>query len=136
MNAGRLEQIAPPAELYDVPATPFVGEFVGLSNRIPARVADGRAEVLGTGLPVLPGSATGSGVALVRPESISLAVDPSGPATVASVSYLGPISRVSVTLADGTLMVAQLSSGDAAALVVGERVRVEVRPTAVLVVAD
>ena len=46
MNAGRLDQIAPPAELYDAPATPFVGAFVGLSNRIPASVADGRAEVV------------------------------------------------------------------------------------------
>ena len=39
MNAGRLDQIAPPAELYDAPATPFVGQFVGLSNRIPTQVA-------------------------------------------------------------------------------------------------
>ena len=36
MNAGRLEQLAPPAELYSAPATRFVGEFVGLSNRLPA----------------------------------------------------------------------------------------------------
>ena len=39
MNAGRLEQLAPPAELYSAPATRFVGEFVGLSNRLPATVA-------------------------------------------------------------------------------------------------
>ena len=38
MNAGRLEQLAPPAELYSAPATRFVGEFVGLSNRLPADV--------------------------------------------------------------------------------------------------
>ncbi len=34
MSAGRLEQIAPPAELYDRPQTRFVAEFVGLTNRI------------------------------------------------------------------------------------------------------
>ena len=61
MNAGRLDQIAPPAELYAAPATPFVGQFVGLSNRIPATVSDGTADVLGVAVPVLPGSATGSG---------------------------------------------------------------------------
>ena len=44
MNAGRLEQLAPPAELYAAPATPFVGEFVGLSNRIPATVSEGKAQ--------------------------------------------------------------------------------------------
>ena len=59
MNAGRLDQIAPPAELYSSPATPFVGEFVGLSNRLPARVEGETAEVLGTRVPVLSGSATG-----------------------------------------------------------------------------
>ena len=59
MNAGRLEQLAPPAELYSAPATRFVGEFVGLSNRLPADVAGGVASVLGREVPVLPGSATG-----------------------------------------------------------------------------
>ena len=40
MSSGRLEQIAPPAELYDRPTTRFVAEFVGLTNRI-AGDADG-----------------------------------------------------------------------------------------------
>ncbi len=39
MNAGHLEQLAPPAELYAKPATPFVAEFVGLHNRVPAQVS-------------------------------------------------------------------------------------------------
>ncbi len=43
MNAGRLEQIAPPAELYAQPASRFVAEFVGLSNRVPADVSGGSA---------------------------------------------------------------------------------------------
>ncbi|KQW45998.1 spermidine/putrescine ABC transporter ATP-binding protein [Nocardioides sp. Root1257] len=136
MNAGRLDQIAPPAELYDAPATPFVGQFVGLSNRIPTQVAAERADVLGTTVPVLPGSAETSGVALVRPESVRLTADGEGEATVASVAFLGPVSRATVTLADGTLVVAQLPSSVASRLAVGERVRVEVDPVPVLVVAD
>jgi putative spermidine/putrescine transport system ATP-binding protein len=136
MNAGRLDQIAPPAELYDAPATPFVGQFVGLSNRIPAHVVDGRAEVFGTGLPVLPGSASGAGSALVRPETVRLTADGEGQATVASIAFLGPVSRATVTLPDGTLVVAQLPSSAATALAVGDRVRVEVEPVPVLVVAD
>jgi len=143
MNAGRLEQIATPAELYDAPATPFVGEFVGVSNRIPATVRDGHAQVLGSALPVLPGSAADSGVALVRPESLGVArldqgAVPSaaeGTATVAAVSFLGAVSRVNMRLADGTLVVAQLTSAEALHLSVGDRVRVEVAPTPVLVVA-
>jgi len=84
MNAGRLEQLAPPAELYSAPASRFVGEFVGLSNRIPAQVHDGVASVLGQEVPVLPGSATGSGHALVRPESVSVVADPAGPCVSAT----------------------------------------------------
>ncbi len=135
MNEGRLEQIAPPAELYEAPGTPFVGEFVGLSNRIATRVEGGRTDVLGTSVPVLAGSADGAGVALVRPESLAVTADEGGSATVAAVAYLGPVSRVSVTLADGTVVVAQLPSVAADRLAVGQRVRVAVEPTPVLVVA-
>jgi putative spermidine/putrescine transport system ATP-binding protein len=136
MNAGRLDQIAPPAVLYEEPATPFVGEFVGLSNRVPARVSGQRADVLGTSVPVLPGSAEGAGVALVRPESISVVADDDGQASVAAVSYLGPVSRVSLALGDGTIVLAQLPSVAADRLAVGQRVRADVEPTPVLVVAD
>ena len=136
MNAGRLDQIAPPAALYESPATPFVGEFVGLSNRIRTCVRDGRADVLGTAVPVLPGSAEGDGLALVRPEALSVAAGDDGQAVVAAVSYLGPVSRVSLTLPDGTVVLAQLPSSATERLRVGDRVRVDVAPTPVLVVAD
>ena len=35
MNAGRLEQVGAPAELYDHPATTFVANFLGQSNLLP-----------------------------------------------------------------------------------------------------
>ena len=38
MNAGRVEQVAPPAEVYDRPATAFVAGFVGTTNRLHGRV--------------------------------------------------------------------------------------------------
>jgi putative spermidine/putrescine transport system ATP-binding protein len=135
MNAGRLEQLAPPAELYSSPSSRFVGEFVGLSNRLPAHVQGGVASVLGREVPVLPGSATGPGVALVRPESVSVLTDAEGPATVATVMFLGPLSRVTCTLSDGTEVLAQVASSDALRLQPGDRVRLDVDPAPVLVVA-
>ncbi len=135
MNAGRLEQLAPPADLYSAPASRFVGEFVGLSNRLPAEVRGDRASVMGQDVPVLPGSTTGSGTALVRPECLSVVADETGPATVTAVMFLGPLSRVTVRLADGTDVLAQLASSDALLLEPGDTVRLEVAPTAVLVVA-
>src|SRR4051812_13063658 len=66
MSQGRLEQIAPPAELYANPATPFVAEFVGLHNKVPATVTGGSALVLGVEVPVLRGSIdAGPGRAMV-----------------------------------------------------------------------
>src|SRR5829696_8995646 len=135
MNAGHLEQLAPPAELYSAPASRFVGEFVGLSNRLPAEVRGAVAVVLGREVPGLPGSATGSGHALVRPESVSVVADPAGHATVTTVQFLGPLSRVTCTLIDGTDVVAQLASSDALRLEPGDVVRLEVAPEPVLVVA-
>ena len=134
MNAGRLEQLAPPAELYSSPATTFVGEFVGLSNRLPAQVTGDTAAVLGRDVPVLPGSTTGTGRALVRPEAVSVVATPDGPAVVATVMFLGPLSRVTCTLPDGTDVVAQLPSAEALRLQPGASVRLEVAPEPVLVI--
>jgi len=38
LNAGRIEQIAHPNELYQRPASPFVADFIGLTNHFPATV--------------------------------------------------------------------------------------------------
>ncbi|WP_267214202.1 ABC transporter ATP-binding protein [Chelatococcus asaccharovorans] len=49
MNAGRVEQIASPQELYDAPATRFVAGFIGHANLLPVTVegpADGAANGL------------------------------------------------------------------------------------------
>lgn len=132
MNAGRLEQLAAPAELYTAPATPFVAEFVGLSNRIPVQVQDGRVRLWGNMVRVLPGSVAGAGTALVRPEAVRLTPDPAGPASVVSVSFLGAVSRVFVDLDDGVRVYAQVGAGQSFAA--GDRVRVDVESPGVLVV--
>ena len=135
MNQGRLEQIAAPADVYAHPATPFVAEFVGLNNKVDVQGADGRVHLLGTSLPVADGSvSTGGGTALVRPESVRIDADSAGPATVVSVSFLGPISLVHCTFDDGTRLVAQSSSADAAVLSSGDRVSVRIDQNEVLVI--
>ncbi len=133
MNQGRLEQVAAPAELYSAPASPFVAEFVGLNNRIPATVSNGTASVFGTQVPALPGSTEGAGTALVRPESVTVTQDEAGTATVTSVSFLGPISRLHANY-EGADVMAQLPSSVARPFAPGDRVRLGVEPTAILVV--
>jgi putative spermidine/putrescine transport system ATP-binding protein len=137
MQAGRLEQIAPPEVLYGSPATGFVAEFVGLTNRVPATVSDGLAVVAGASLPMLDGSVReGRGTALVRPESVRLSPADGGSATVVASSFLGAISRVHVETAAGLTLVSQLPRSEAAGLEVGHRVSVTIDPSPVLVVAE
>jgi len=137
MNAGRLDQIAPPTELYARPATRFVAEFVGLSNRLRAELSDRGATLLGTRVSLLEGSLEqGTGAALVRPESLDVTPDGEANARVVSVAFLGPISRVQCRLDDGQLVIAQLASAAASRLAQDQPVRVDVRADAVLVVPD
>jgi putative spermidine/putrescine transport system ATP-binding protein len=85
MRAGRIEQVGTPRDVYERPATPFVSEFVGTTNRLAARVEDptaGEVSVAGqrVRLVALPaGLAPGDEVTLaVRPEEIDLAPGPDG----------------------------------------------------------
>jgi putative spermidine/putrescine transport system ATP-binding protein len=139
MREGRLEQVAAPEELYARPATRFVAEFVGLSNRVPAQVVDGSARIVGVSVPVLPGSVgTGSGTALVRPEAVhvtsSTETDANG--GVIAASFLGAVSRITVQLDDGPLLISQVARSQAPGVVPGDRVEVTVDTTPVLVVSD
>jgi putative spermidine/putrescine transport system ATP-binding protein len=134
MSQGRLEQLAAPADLYANPATPFVAEFVGLNNKVPAEVSGGQAHLLGTSVPALEGSVAGPGLAMVRPESVTIVADPAGTSTISSVAFLGPISRVYAALADGSVISAQMASSQAKAFSPGDPVTVGVEPTGVLVV--
>ncbi len=136
MNRGRLEQLAPPSELYANPASQFVAEFVGLNNKVAATVSDGRATVLGAAVPTIEGSiSSGPGQALVRPESVTITADGPPNATVASVNFLGPVSRVYVDVDDAELLMAAVPSPLAVRLSPGDRVAVGVEPTPMLVVA-
>src|SRR5713101_1388394 len=118
MNKGRLEQLGPPTTIYSRPATPFVAEFVGLTNRIPGEVKNGGVEVRGARLPLVkPDSTDGPAIALVRPETVSLSPENDGSAgplvgTVVATSFLGATSRVTVDLGDAKVL-AQLTTADA-----------------------
>ncbi len=141
MKDGRLEQLAPPADVYSRPATSFVAEFVGLSNRLAGVVSGSSVTVRGHDLPLVdratpPGPVT----ALVRPEAVTLAADAAAQAgpltgTVIASTFLGATSRVTVDLGDTTIM-AQLPTSDATELSAGSRVTLTIRPDPVLVSAE
>jgi putative spermidine/putrescine transport system ATP-binding protein len=117
-NDGRIEQVGPPAELYERPATEFVAGFVGVSNVLER---DGRRFT-------------------VRPEKIRILEGSGGaePGThvesgrVREVVYVGMITRYVVDLdAGGALVVVRQNLETTSAEVAetrGRAVRIEWRP--------
>jgi multiple sugar transport system ATP-binding protein len=98
LDRGRLQQVAPPREVYERPANAFVAGFIGNPpmNLFPTRLAgDSTLDLGGQTLPVAPGRARGAaGASLtagVRPEAIELggAEDGAVRGTVEHVESLG-----------------------------------------------
>ena len=98
-NAGRIEQLGSPAEVYERPKTRFVAGFVGTSNLLTGDVA---RTVLGR-----------SGTFTIRPEKIHLhdrdhaveADETGATGVVHDVVYIGPDTRYVVALDAGTQLV-------------------------------
>ncbi|MFF6981769.1 ABC transporter ATP-binding protein [Streptomyces sp. NPDC008343] len=134
MRSGRLEQCAAPAELYGRPATAFVAEFVGTMSRIPGRLVEDGVEVLGRRLPVDGDAPSVSDVdVLVRPEAVTVRADDAADARVVATAFLGATTRLTVRLADGTEVKADLPAHETAALGAGAAVSVALPERPVLV---
>jgi putative spermidine/putrescine transport system ATP-binding protein len=117
-NEGRIEQVGPPAEVYEHPQSEFIAGFIGVSNVLER---DGRRYT-------------------VRPEKIDLIEDGHEPSAglhvesgvVRDVQYVGPVTRYHVTLdRGGELQVLEQNLEDDSSQVLetkGRRVRVGWRP--------
>jgi putative spermidine/putrescine transport system ATP-binding protein len=108
-NEGRIEQVSPPRDLYEQPATEFVAGFVGVSNLLER---DGARFT-------------------IRPEKIQL-VDPAAPPNglrtergrIADVAYAGMLTRYTVDLdAGGELQVVRQNTESTSADVASEQGR-------------
>ena len=107
MREGQIEQIGTPEELYITPATPFVADFVGLSNRIPGQLSSGKVAIGTTTLDSLgEPQPDGPVTALVRPEDLAFA-SAGLAATVVATSFLGSLRRTQVRLDDGLVLAVQ-----------------------------
>jgi len=140
MNKGRLEQLGPPTVVYSRPATSFVAEFVGLTNRLEGMVKGGAVDVRGVRIPLVKADTPdGPATALIRPEAMSLTADgaDSGPltGTIIAVSFLGAMSRVTVDLGDA-IVLAQMPTSEVGSHTAGTRVKLQVRPDPVLIARD
>ncbi|MFF5792406.1 ABC transporter ATP-binding protein [Paeniglutamicibacter sp. NPDC012692] len=139
MLNGRIEQLGSPQEIYQRPRTPFISEFVGAVNRIPATATSGGVAVLGRILPISnPASAPlqASGFeALIRPEDLSLLAHDRGEGIVSSMVLRGPTTSVVVEHAGSSLRV-DMPSHEATEFSLAQRVEVNTRRSSVLVDAE
>ena len=106
MNAGQVEQVGGPAEVYRRPQTPFVARFVGQMNFLSgiASSRSGWARVGDLELRHQPGfeASPGSAVTLaIRPEEIAVGPAARGAvnsltARIAGLQFLGPFTRLAL----------------------------------------
>jgi len=138
MNAGRVEQVGGPADVYRRPLTPFVARFVGQMNFLSA-VASGRggwARVGATELRHQPGFEAPSGSPLtlaIRPEEIAvgplaLGVPNGLTARIASMQFLGPFTRLTLAVDEdgGAALECDVAATAFTALGAGEGARVPI----------
>jgi ABC-type Fe3+/spermidine/putrescine transport system ATPase subunit len=145
VDRGRIVQSGAPTALYERPATPYVADFIGTANLVPATIvgrADGtlvaavgdcrvRAGAAGRDLP------DGAAVLLaIRPEKVRLA-ESGLAATVDETVFQGNALRLKLTLAGGGPFAVDLPLGGAPAQLrlpaPGERVALAVDPANVIV---
>jgi putative spermidine/putrescine transport system ATP-binding protein len=112
MNAGRMEQIGAPFEIYNYPSSSFVASFIGQLNQLPVVVQDATAgavtygsQIILAGQPIQAANGTAARLS-IRPEEIKIAAATAVAAGVAptagnrlsarvdSVTFLGAIVRV------------------------------------------
>jgi ABC-type Fe3+/spermidine/putrescine transport system ATPase subunit len=134
MNAGRIEQLGTPAEIYEAPATRFVASFMGVDNILECDLRGGAAAIGGV-LHAVAG-ATGDGAAAIglRPERIGLEPPGNGiAARVVAAVYLGAFSSYRCRLEGcGTELVVRAPNPQGAVtgprFVAGEAVALTIAP--------
>jgi spermidine/putrescine transport system ATP-binding protein len=152
MNAGKMEQIGAPHDVYDLPATPFVAGFLGASNLLPGTIesVDGAIAVVRLdegGSVVLPPDrlpATSGAVRVgVRPEKVDIRTD-GGPsqtensisAVVTASTYTGVSTSYECRTKNGSKIVVYVQNvGAAAEARAGEEVRLTWDPEHTFAVA-
>ena len=111
MNAGRIEQVGTPREVWERPATPFVYGFLGDVNQFSGEAVNGRWRALGVSLPAPEFSSTApqAATAYVRPHEFDIqkySQGGSGIAVKLNHAYLaGPSAFLELTAQDTNTLI-------------------------------
>jgi len=140
MNAGHIEQLGSPDDLYERPATPFVARFLGVSNLLGGEAAgDGTVRLSDGTIVRAPGAHARRGKVAVgiRPEKIRLGAgeDNSLAGEVRERAYIGVSTQYIIDTAHGPITVyVQNTDPRASAVQAGDQVTLSWSPEATFVV--
>ena len=112
MRAGAIEQLGTPSDIYERPATLFVADFVGRTNRIEGeRLADGTVRAGGLVLRTRDTGPAGPVTLAIRPHRVWVGEAPEGwnaaAGSVRRTTYVGDVLALEVALADGAVVVVE-----------------------------
>src|SRR5699024_2132051 len=130
MNAGIIEQIGTPSELYHQPKSAFISEFVGVVNRLPGILHDGHIHVLRSSLIVTnehPFAGGDTAVALVRPEDIEVNAEAASKHVLLNNQLRGIFTSVSLTVPDLSTNRVHMSSRNAEDLQIGQTASLRIK---------
>jgi sulfate transport system ATP-binding protein len=107
MNAGRIEQIGSPREVFEHPANEFVMDFLGQVNVLHGRVHEGKTIIGGVAFDIPHARASGPTKVFIRPHELEFATRRNGVACLSAVVQhiipLGAVTRVLVKVEEGEL---------------------------------
>ena len=132
MEQGALVQVGEPHDVYDNPAAPFVYDFLGGANRIPARVQNGRVLVGEQQLSQLEAPDDDNAVIYVRAHDLEILPIDSGeglPAVITRIALTGGMASIAARLNAGTDVEIELPrwSLERARVAQGQQVRLRPR---------
>jgi sulfate transport system ATP-binding protein len=128
MSAGRIEQIGAPGDVYTLPASAFVHEFLGDTNRLACRVEAGRVLLADGAVLGRADAPDGEAVAYVRPHELDLVGSAEGTAVIRHASTFGPLVRLVVGFGESGLDVTMpVERWVRLGLAVGDRVALAAR---------
>jgi multiple sugar transport system ATP-binding protein len=140
LNDGRLQQVAPPQDVYLAPANLFVARFIGNPpmNTVPASVvtSNGSTSVQLPACTLPVPAELAAAIERAHPEAVIIGVrpehlelDPAGavPATVTVIESLGHERHVICRLEDSTMIIVR-QAADVAPPTEGEQVRLSAAP--------
>jgi len=156
IDAGTVQQIGTPADLYDDPATPFVADFLGTANVLDGKLAEtpeGRVFQTPDGFTVALREAQlaersfpagGACSILFRPQNLEITTTP-GPTPAGRVAlsgrlshreFLGSLVRYSVNVKGATILVDETHQRGHTPIEIGVEVRLQLPIEQIVVLAS